>query len=44
MPSPEELRLVDPDELFTRPDLKILPIPGGCLVSFVPKELRRPRG
>jgi hypothetical protein len=40
MPSPDELRMLDPEELFTRPDLKILPIPGGCLVSVVPKELR----
>jgi hypothetical protein len=43
VPTPDELRMIDPTELFTRPDLKILPIPGGCLVSFVPKELRRPR-
>jgi hypothetical protein len=43
MPSPEDLKSIEPEELFTRSDLRILPVPGGCMVSFAPKELRRPR-
>ena len=42
MPTPEELGRVDPDDLLTSPrDFKVTPLPGGCLVSFVPRQYRQ---
>jgi len=42
IPSPEELSRVDPDGEFSSYDgFTILPMPGGCLVSFGPKGRRR---
>lgn len=42
MPSPEDLSLLDPYDLFAAPDgFDIRPMPGGCLVSVVPRRARR---
>ena len=35
-PSPEEMRRVEADSLSTFDGLDIVPLPGGCLVSFGP--------
>lgn len=41
IPSPEELNRIDPDGDFaTYNGLDIVPLPGGCLVSFGPKDRR----
>jgi hypothetical protein len=41
LPTPEELSQVDPDDLLTSSrDFKVSPLPGGCLVSFVPRQYR----
>jgi len=41
IPSPEELGRIDPDGDFATYDgLDIVPLPGGCLVSFGPKDRR----
>ena len=41
LPTPEELSDVDPDDLLTAPrDFRVTPLPGGCLVSFVPRRYR----
>jgi hypothetical protein len=41
LPSPEELIRMDPRDLFSARDLDIRPLPGGCLVSFVPRRGHR---
>ena len=42
IPTPEELNRIDPDGDFATYDgLNIVPLPGGCLVSFGPKDRRR---
>ncbi len=42
LPTPEEMSRVDPDRLLTSPsDFKVTPLPGGCLVSFVPRQYRQ---
>jgi hypothetical protein len=41
VPSPEELIRMDPRDLFSARDLDIRPLPGGCLVSFVPRPGHR---
>jgi hypothetical protein len=42
MPTPEEMSRVDRDHLLTSPsDFKMTPLPGGCLVSFVPRQYRQ---
>jgi len=42
LPTPEELSHVDPDDLLTSPrDFKMTPVPGGCLVYFVPRQYRQ---
>jgi hypothetical protein len=42
MPTPEELARVKSDDLLTSPrDFKVTPLPGGCLVSFVPRQYRQ---
>lgn len=41
-PSPEDLSRIDPDgEFATFDGLDIVPLPGGCLVSFAPRDRRR---
>lgn len=42
-PSPDELRSVDPFDLFrVLDDIDVRPMPGGCLVSLAPRPRRRP--
>ena len=42
LPTPEELSHVDPDHLLTSSqDFRVTPLPGGCLVSFVPRGYRQ---
>jgi hypothetical protein len=42
--SPEELIRMDPHDLFAaRDSVDIRPLPGGCLVSFVPRSGNRRR-
>jgi hypothetical protein len=42
LPTPEELSTVDPDYLLTSPrDFRVIPLPGGCLVTAVPGRYRR---
>lgn len=42
-PRPEELTSVDPDELLSSErEFKMMPVPGGCAFSFVPRP-DRPR-
>jgi hypothetical protein len=42
LPSPEEVRLADPDDLFdTSKDFHVTPLPGGCLVSLGPRRYRQ---
>src|SRR4029450_5873927 len=42
LPTPEEMSRVDRDHLLTSPsDFKVTPLPGGCLVSFVPRQYRK---
>jgi hypothetical protein len=42
LPSPEELRHTEPDDLFTIPEgMDIRPMPGGCLLTFNPRRDRR---
>jgi hypothetical protein len=42
LPTPEEMSRVDPDHLLTSPsDFKVTPLPGGCLVSLVPRQYRQ---
>jgi hypothetical protein len=44
LPSPEEMSLMDPYDLFTAPDgIEIRPMPGGCLVSIGPRRNRPTR-
>ena len=41
LPTPEELSRVDPEELLMSPrDFRVIPLPGGCLVSAVPRRYR----
>jgi hypothetical protein len=42
LPTLEEMSHVDPDNLLTSPrDFRVTPLPGGCLVSFVPRRYRQ---
>ena len=42
LPTPEELSRVDPERLLTSDrDFRVTPLPGGCLVSFVPRHNRQ---
>jgi hypothetical protein len=41
LPSPEELELVDPDDLFALDGWDIRPMPGGCLISLGPRRQSR---
>ena len=42
LPSPEEMSHAESEDLYSGSgDWKMTPIPGGCLVSFVPREYRR---
>jgi hypothetical protein len=41
LPTPEELSGVDPNDLLTSPrDFHVTPLPGGCMVSLVPRRYR----
>ncbi len=42
LPAPDELRSVEPDELLSSDsDFRMVPVPGGCLVSFAPRRSRQ---
>ena len=42
LPSPEEMSHAESEDFYSGSgDWKMTPIPGGCLVSFVPREYRR---
>ncbi|WP_148256805.1 hypothetical protein [Kribbella flavida] len=42
LPAPDELRPLEPGDLFgSLEDVEIRPLPGGCLVSVVPRPRRR---
>ena len=42
LPTPDELRLVEPDDLLSSDSgFRMVPLPGGCLVSFAPRRSRQ---
>ena len=42
MPTPDELQLVEPDDLLsTDSGFRMVPLPGGCLVSFAPRRTQQ---
>ena len=42
LPTPEEMTQVDPEQLLSGSgNFRMIPLPGGCLVSFVPRRYRQ---
>jgi hypothetical protein len=42
LPTPEEMTQVESEQLFSGSgNFRMIPLPGGCLVSFVPRRYRQ---